>query len=465
MNKTSYNLKRILPQIAVGLFVLFIIAAVIFLNKFTYKNSGSDNTFYFEKSAGELTVLSPHWEGIRVEFQNAFNKWRISKSENPVKINWIDVGGTSDIIKYIRSSFKHSPKGIDADIFFGGGTEPYITLARENLLAKAKIPENILSNIPPDIFGQPIYDTNGYWYGAALSGFGILYNKVVMEKFNLPVPKTWNDLSLPPLRTWVGSADPRKSGSTHMMYEIILQAYGWETGMWTIAALAGNIRSFTQSASTVPKDIAVGETAAGLCIDQYAWSTMEKVGGDRLGFALPQGLTVVTADGIAMLKGAPQAAIATDFITFILSENGQKIWMLRKNTIPGAPEKFQLNKMPVWPSLFSKYKKQTYFTDNPFLWKSSVKYSSPKSSARWGILNDYIGAVLIDPHKKCAEAWAKVCNLPETNSWKEFFLEQLISENELMNFATNQYRDNRWRAKLLSKWSNEARKKYDKILK
>ena len=115
--------------------------------------------------------------------------------------------------------------------------------------------------------------------------------------------------------------------------------------------------------------------------------------------------------------------------------------------------------------MFSKYKKQTYFTDNPFLWKSSVKYSSPKSSARWGILNDYIGAVLIDPHKKCAEAWAKVCNLPETNSWKEFFLEQLISENELMNFATNQYRDNRWRAKLLSKWSNEARKKYDKILK
>ena len=465
MIKLFYNFKRILPQIAVGLFVLFIIAAVVFLNKFTYQNSNSDNTVSFDKSAGELTVLSPHWEGIRVEFQNAFNKWRISKGKNPVKINWIDVGGTSDIIKYIRSSFKHSPKGIDADIFFGGGTEPYITLARENLLAKAKIPENILSNIPPDIFGQPIYDTNGYWYGAALSGFGILYNKVVMEKFDLPVPKTWNDLSLPPLRTWVGSADPRKSGSTHMMYEIILQAYGWKTGMWTITALSGNIRSFTQSASTVPKDIAVGETAAGLCIDQYAWSTMEKISGDRLGFALPKGLTVVTADGIAVLKGAPQAAIATDFITFILSEDGQKIWMLRKNTIPGSPEKFQLNKMPVWPSLFSKYEKYTYFTDNPFLWKSSVKYSSPKSSARWGILNDYIGTVLIDPHKKCAKAWAKVCNLPETNSWRKLFLEQLISENELMNFATNQYRDNRWRAKLLSKWANEARKKYDTILK
>jgi len=145
-----------------------------------------------------------------------------------------------------------------------------------------------------------------------------------MEKFDLPTPKTWRDLTSQKLRTWVGSADPRKSGSTHMMYEIILQAYGWETGMWTIAAMAGNIRAFTQSASTVPKDIAVGETATGLCIDQYAWSTMEKVGGERRGFALPEGLTVVTADGIAKLKGAPESAIATDFISYVLSEAGQK---------------------------------------------------------------------------------------------------------------------------------------------
>ena len=39
-----------------------------------------------------------------------------------------------------------------------------------------------------------------------------------------------------------------------------------------------------------------------------------------------------------------------------------------------------------------------------------------------------------------------------------------LDENELMNFATNQYRDNRWRAKLLSKWANEARDKYDEII-
>ena len=464
MNKSS-KFKKIFPRVVVGIFILFIISSIAFLNQFAKENNKSNNSIPLNNIAGTLTILSPHWEGIRVEFQNAFNKWRIANGKLPVKINWIDVGGTSDIIKYIRSSFKHSPRGIEADIFFGGGTEPYITLARENLLAKTKIPENILTNIPPDIFGQPIYDTNGYWYGAALSGFGILYNKIVTEKFNLPTPKTWKNLTLPAFRTWVGSADPRKSGSTHMMYEIILQAYGWKTGMWTIAALAGNIRAFTQSASTVPKDIAVGETAAGLCIDQYAWSTMEKVSGDRLGFALPKGLTVVTADGIAKLKGAPESALATEFISFVLSEEGQKIWMLKKNTIPGSPGKFQLNKMPVWPSLFAKYKQYTYFTENPFLWKSSVKYSSPKSSARWGILNDYIGAVLIDPHKKCADAWRKVCNLSDTNSLKKLFLENLISESELMNFATNQYKDNRWRARLLSKWANEAKKKYDIILK
>ena len=454
------SFKKQIPKILAVTFLLFIIFAAHFLGKFAkqenHKRKNIGKTF-------SLTILSPHWEGIRVEFENAYNKWRAANGKPPVKINWIDVGGTSDIIKYIRSSFKRSSAGIGADIFFGGGTEPYITLARENLLARADIPKNILTNIPQHIFGQPIYDTNGYWYGAALSGFGILYNKVVAEKFNLTAPKTWRDLTLPKLRSWVGSADPRKSGSTHMMYEIILQAYGWKTGMWTIAALAGNIRAFTQSASAVPKDIAVGETAAGLCIDQYAWSTMEKIGGDRLAFVLPKGLTVVTADGIAMLKGAPNEKLAEEFISFILSEAGQKIWMLKKGTIPGSPQKFQLNKMPVWPALFAKYKKYTYFNDNPFLWKSSVKYDSAKSSARWAILNDYIGTLFIDSHKKCAAAWAKVCNLSETNFYKNLFLEPLISEEKLFNLANGKYKDNRFRSKLLSDWSNEASRKYERI--
>lgn len=414
--------------------------------------------------AGTLNILSPHHEGIRLEFARAFNSWREKHGKKPVKCEWLDVGGTSDILKYIRSTFKSTPGGIDIDMFFGGGLDPYVALEEEGLLEKCPIPPGILTNIPLTLHGVPLYSENGYWYGAALSGFGILYNKVVLEKFDLPIPHTWEDLTDPRLRTWVGSADMRKSGSTHMMYEIILQAYGWEKGMHIISALAGNVRSFTQSASTVPKDIAVGEVAAGLCIDVYAWSTMEKVGGDRLGFVLPEGLTVVNPDAIAILKGAPEKELAIEFLTFVLSEAGQKIWMLEKGSIEGAPVEYQLNKMPVWPSLYAKYDEYTYFSGSPFEWKKTVKYDSAKGSARWGILNSYLGTLFIDAHPSCKKAWGKICtgNLPE--KYVEMYYADPLTETEILSYATNEFKDTEWKARIVTDWANDARKRYHTII-
>jgi ABC-type Fe3+ transport system substrate-binding protein len=417
------------------------------------------------ETAGTLNIISPHWEGIRIEFMRGFNEWRIASGKKPVNIDWLDVGGTSDIVKFIRSAFLATPEGIGIDIFFGGGTDPYVSFAEEGLLAPCEVSQGIMSNIPPLLHGLMLYDTNGYWFGAAMSGFGILYNKVVCERFNLPIPKTWQDLTKPELRTWIGSADPSKSGSSHMMYEIILQAYGWDRGMDIIGALAGNVRSFTASASTVPKDIAVGEIAAGLCIDVYAWSTIREIGEDRLGFVLPKGLTVVNGDAIAMLKGAPEPGLAREFIEFVLSENGQKIWMLKKNSLPGAPTEFELNKMPVWPSLYARYKDYCIFPDSPFTWKSSVQYDFSKGSTRWGIVNDYIGKLFIEAHPECASAWKRVCSDPASNVLYRIYMDDPCTEEEIMNLAVNEFKDSGKRAGILTEWANDARRRYKEIIK
>jgi ABC-type Fe3+ transport system substrate-binding protein len=411
-----------------------------------------------------LKILSPHWEGIRIEFERAWNAARAAEGKAPVKIDWLDVGGTSDNVKYIRSAFVKTPDSIDIDMFFGGGVDPYIACAEADVLAPVSVPEAILSNIPPDLLGVPLYDPQGRWYGAALSGFGILYNNVLLDQFKLPRPATWEDLTKPALRSWVGSADPRKSGSTHMMYEIIAQAYGWERGMEIISMLAGNIKGFTQSASTVPKDIATGNIAAGLCIDVYAWSAIEEVGDDRLGFIMPQGLTVVNPDSIAMLKGAPQPELAAEFLRFVLSETGQKLWMLKMGSMPGAPQEYQLNKMPIWPALFEKYGQYTAFSESPFTWQSSTRYDTDKGSARWGIFNDYLGALFIEQHPLCVKAWAKVCALPGDDPRRTLFMQGPMSEDALMAAATNEYTDSRWRSDTLAKWANDARRRYSAIV-
>ena len=100
--------------------------------------------------AGTLTILSPHWEGVRNEVERAFNSNRVDRGEAPVKFDWLDVGGSSDIIRYIRSSFPNKPAGIGVDLLYGGGTDPYLALKKDGLLAACELPEELLSTIGKD---------------------------------------------------------------------------------------------------------------------------------------------------------------------------------------------------------------------------------------------------------------------------------------------------------------------------
>ncbi len=412
---------------------------------------------------GDLRIISPHWEGIRIEFARAFNDWRARQGQAPVVIEWFDVGGMSDILRYLRANKAATNNYID--ILFGGGLDPYLTLANEGILAPCPLPAAILTNIPLTLHGVPLYETNGLWYGAALSGFGILYNNIVVDKFKLPAPRTWAALADPALRGWLGSADPRKSGAVHMVYEIILQAYGFDKGMEILSAMAGNVRGFSQTASSVPRDIALGDIAAGMCIDTYAWSIVARMGEERLTFAMPQGVTVANPDAIALLRGAPHAALAADFIQFVMSEAGQMVWMLKKNSMPGAPAEFDLAKMPVWPALFDKYKDQVVFHESPFTWTNVVRYDAYKGAARWNIINDYIGCLFIDAHPECKAAWAVVCTRPAADPLRTLFMRQQLTEQQLMALATGAYTNPLVRVRCMAGWAADARRRYADIIK
>ena len=109
---------------------------------------------------------------------------RIQKAIAPgrvVELEWMDVGGTSEVLRFLRSEFKNKPQGIGVDIFFGGGLEPYLALKKENLLESYILPRELLEKIPPRLEGVPLYDPDYTWYGATLAGFGIVYNKVVLR--------------------------------------------------------------------------------------------------------------------------------------------------------------------------------------------------------------------------------------------------------------------------------------------
>lgn len=404
----------------------------------------------------ELVLLSPHWEGVRKEFTDAFQNHYRTNTGREVDLKWLDVGGASDILKYIRSEYKNKPDGIGVDLFFGGGTDPYIELKHQGMLVPYRVPDDILNELQTHLNGVPLYDEDYMWYAATMAGFGIIYNKVVLERLGLPEPNTWEDLAQPQVFSWVGSADPRKSGSVHMAYEIILQAYGWEHGWQIVTALGANVRGFASNAAQTPKDVALGEVAYGLAIDSYAWAQVREAGEEMIGFIMPEGLTLVNGDAIGMLKGAANPSVAKQFINFVLSEAGQKLWLLRQGE-PDGPQGFELSKFSVMPALYDKVGNRSAVKLNPFLWRSEFKYDAPTGSARWGVVNDLIGTQIIDVHAQLQEKWQQII---KTDGGRPVVIGKVpVDEGQAKALAGN-WRDPAVRNQTLQDWSAFARGKY-----
>jgi iron(III) transport system substrate-binding protein len=407
----------------------------------------------------KLVIITPHWEGIRREFGLAFSSWTRKNLGYPVQVEWLDLGGTSDAVRYVRSEFKRSPGGINADLFFGGGIDPYLQFKKEGFLQRAEISPAVLDRIPPTFSGIELYDRDRQWFGACLSGFGIIHNKKVLNILKLPEPREWADLADPRYFSWVGSGDPRSSGSVHMAYEIILQAYGWEKGWSIILRMAGNIRNFSRAASDVPKDTALGEIACGLAIDVYAWRQAAEAGADKIGFVLPEGLTVINPDGIGILKGAPQAELAAKFIEFTLAGEGQRLWVLHKGA-PGGPTEFELGRMPVIPGFAAAFGPQSAVPLDPFRWKGGLIYDTARGSKRWTLLNDLIGSVIIDNHRDLAAAWEQVRNRAQDDPLIQDLMRPPFSETEGLRLAANEWNQPEQRARIRAQWSAAARQQY-----
>ncbi len=413
-------------------------------------------------SGQNLVIISPHWEGVRIELTEAFRKWHLEKYGEEAEIEWIDQGGASDNLKYVESLYKKNPGGIGIDMFFGGGISPYLRLKELDLLEPYKVSREILNALPRACAGVPNYDDRDFsWYGIVLSGFGILYNKKVLDYLGLPVPSDWASLADPAYYTWVGNGDPRHSGSLHMMYEIIMQAYGWRKGWDIILAMSGNTKNFSASASSVARNTSSGEVAVSLCIDSYALAQIEVSGAENMGFVLPENLTVINPDAIGILKGAENLNVARHFIDYLLSYEGQLLWMQKKGK-KGGPKEYSLNRFSIRPDVYDHPDfKATIF--NPYTLKGAIDYNFDLASKRWNLLNDMMGAMVIDCHRSLRRAWKSTLSNKSRAAVRRFF--ELPVDSGLQKFFWENWQDPVFRNHHINQWLNFSIEKYGSVVR
>ncbi|RKU19489.1 hypothetical protein C6500_11095 [Candidatus Poribacteria bacterium] len=411
----------------------------------------------------ELIIISPHPEGIETEFGNNFEKWYEEQTGRTVKTDWRDVGGTSSNYRFIESEFKRVPDGIGVDIFFGGGTDNYLRLSNNGWLHPYKLPETQLEQMTQSFQGIPLYDAEYQWYGAALSSFGIMYNEELREMLSLPKTTVWQDLGDVALLGKIGAADPRESGSAHMVYEIILQTLGWEEGFALLTKIGGNVRGFSAGANAIPTDVVAGQVIYGLAIDFYAYGQIAVVGADKIKYVVPGDGAVVNADPIAILKGAPNLPVAQKFLEFVLSEDAQKLWMLRDTDPEGPKWKGGLNRASVLPALYGKLGERC-IVPNPFAMEGTpFQYNSDKGSTRWDIVNGLFGVLIIDSHKDLINAWKAIrkCKDPAKRDAAIAVLTKMpITEEEAMKMAGADWKNPTIRNEKRKEWGQFAKEKF-----
>jgi ABC-type Fe3+ transport system substrate-binding protein len=496
--------------IIVGLFVL-LLAVPFFAHRARSGDAGASM-----RDAERLIVVTPHVEQIRVEFARAFSRWHQRHYGKPVIIDYRTPGGTTEILKLLESQYtdrvrsglistdgRAEPGVVDFDVMFGGGTFDHGRLRRGVTLTMpdgqgGSRPVTVRMSAPPsppfdEEFLNRVYGSNmigpgqlwqdhrrdasgdvadpndwQHWFGTALSGFGIVYNRPLLAERGLPEPRSFEDLTDPRYHRLLALADPRQSGSVATLFDSILNnaareamadlptevvlargrtgkpdvdaAYraalssGFDRGFRLLRRLCGNARYFATASTQPPQDVGQGDALAGVAIDFYGRGQAQALlrpgqapEEGRLGYVDPEGAVYIDADPVSILRGAPNPTLARRFVEFCLTDEAQALWQFpplrdpRRRPgmpdpaltaprnpdapdLPLGPEEYRLRRMPVLRSMYAQYLEHFADRTNPF----EIASNATVQGWRDGLIV-MMGAFGIDAGRECRQAYRLLC--------------------------------------------------------
>jgi phosphoglycerate transport regulatory protein PgtC len=300
---------------------------------------------------------------------------------------------TNEGVTYLRETRAKA----EADIFWVSAPDAFQTLKSDGLLEKYSPPKEIMSKIPAKIGNFPIHDADGTYFGFAISGYGLMWNKNYLQGHKLPAPKEWTDLTNGKYFGHLVISAPSRSGTTHLTIETILQGYGWEKGWNLLLNAGGNMGAITERSFGVPEAVVSGQYGIGVVIDFFGLSAIAS--GQPVDFVYPPRTSVVPAS-VAIVKGAPNMDEAKTFVNYLLSEAGQMVLF--------SPD---IARLPVMPELYAKAPANY---PNPFKTKmGGVDFNDQLASGRRDIVNSLYDHVITFRHNELKDAWAAIYKAEE----------------------------------------------------
>lgn len=255
--------------------------------------------------AETLIVYTPHGRDLLAHFGAQF------EAANPgVRVQWLDMG-SQEVLDRIRSE-RANPQ---ADVWFGAPAEIFATGAEEGLLAPFRPSwANALT-----AEGQ---DPSDLWFATYLTPEVIAYNSAAVSPDE--APREWDDVLDPRWRDQVLIREPLASGTMRAIFTSLIYRESGGTGDPTagyewLLRLDAQTKEYVLNPTLLYQKLARQEGLVTL------WAmpdieTLKATTDYPIDYIIPASGTPVVIDGVGVVRGAKNPALAEAFVEFIGSE-------------------------------------------------------------------------------------------------------------------------------------------------
>jgi iron(III) transport system substrate-binding protein len=254
------------------------------------------------RAAGKVVVYTSNDSNLNRFVFEAFTK------ETGIEVESVEAG--SGVVFRRIASERERPLG---DIVWGVSR----TLLRAN---KALLAPYAFKN--KDAVPAMFRDSDDLWLGTNVHLLVILQNtKLIPADAG---PKGWNDLLDPKWKGKIAFTDPANSGSAYSNLTMLAQLWGNNDAAWDkVGQLLANTKVLNRS-TLVFQGVGSGEFALGMSLEYagYQWSS----NGAPVKVIYPQDGTIAQMEGVAIIKGGPNAENAKAFADYVSrKDNREKI--------------------------------------------------------------------------------------------------------------------------------------------
>ncbi|HEX5724826.1 MAG TPA: extracellular solute-binding protein [Longimicrobiaceae bacterium] len=249
-----------------------------------------------------LTVYSPHGREMLQAFEQRFEALHPE-----VDVQAVDMG-SQEVLDRLRSE-RANPQ---ADVWWGAPAPMFEDAARDSLLER--FAPSWAGALPPDA-----RDPEGYWHGTYLTPEVIAYNTAAVPPDQ--VPRDWDEVLDPKWKGKVLIRDPMASGTMRTIFGMIVHRGLRQTGdtaagfAW-LRRLDGQTKEYVLNPTLLYQKLARQEGVVTLW-DQPDIDALKARGTYPLDYVLPRSGTPLLVDGVAVVRGARNAARAREFVELV----------------------------------------------------------------------------------------------------------------------------------------------------